>query len=59
MVVLGIDAHKRSHTVVVVDDTGRKLGERTSRKRNGRNPSEFWTRSPHARCVARARSNSD
>src|SRR6185437_9178893 len=29
MVVLGIDAHKRSHTVVVVDDTGRKLGERT------------------------------
>ncbi|MHA6781112.1 IS110 family transposase [Pseudonocardia saturnea] len=29
MVVLGIDAHKRSHTVVVVDDVGRKLGERT------------------------------
>ena len=28
MVVLGIDAHKRSHTVVVVDETGRKLGER-------------------------------
>jgi transposase len=29
MVVLGIDAHKRTHTVVAVDETGRKLGERT------------------------------
>lgn len=29
MIVLGIDAHKRSHTVVVVDDVGRKLAERT------------------------------
>jgi len=29
MVILGIDAHKRSHTVVAVDDVGRKLGERT------------------------------
>lgn len=29
MVVLGADLHKRSHTVVAVDDTGRKLGERT------------------------------
>src|SRR6185437_9952584 len=29
LVVLGIDAHKRSHTVVAVDDVGRKLGERT------------------------------
>jgi hypothetical protein len=29
MVVLGIDAHKRSHTVVAVDDAGRKLGGRT------------------------------
>jgi transposase len=25
----GIDAHKRTHTVVAVDETGRKLGERT------------------------------
>ena len=30
MVILGIDAHKRSHTAVVVDDVGRKLGERTT-----------------------------
>ena len=30
MVVLGIDAHKRNHTAVAVDDTGRKLGERTT-----------------------------
>lgn len=29
MVVLGIDAHKRCHTVVAIDDTGRKLAERT------------------------------
>ena len=29
MVVLGIDAHKHSHTVVAVDQLGRKLGERT------------------------------
>ena len=30
MVVLGIDAHKRSHTAVAVDEMGRKLGERTA-----------------------------
>ena len=30
MVVLGIDAHKRNHPVVAVDDRGRKLGERTT-----------------------------
>ena len=29
MVVLGIDTHKRTHTVVAVDERGRKLGERT------------------------------
>jgi transposase len=29
MVILGIDAHKRTHTVVAVDATGRKIGERT------------------------------
>ena len=28
MLVLGVDAHKRTHTVVVVDEVGRKLGER-------------------------------
>jgi transposase len=30
MVILGIDAHKRTHTVVAVDETGRKLGEKTT-----------------------------
>jgi Transposase len=30
MVVLGVDAHKRTHTVVAVDDLGRQLGERTT-----------------------------
>jgi transposase len=29
MVVFGIDTHKRTHTVVAVDATGRKLAERT------------------------------
>ncbi len=29
MVVIGLDAHKRTHTVVAVDGTGRKLAERT------------------------------
>jgi len=28
MVVLGIDAHKRTHTVVAVDEVGRRLGVR-------------------------------
>ena len=30
MVVLGIDAHKPSHTAVAVDELGRKFGERTT-----------------------------
>ena len=29
MVILGIDAHKRSHTVVAVDEHGRQLGRKT------------------------------
>ena len=29
MVVVGVDAHKRTHTLVAVDELGRKLGERT------------------------------
>jgi transposase len=29
MIVVGIDAHKKSHTLVSVDDVGRKLGETT------------------------------
>lgn len=29
MVTIGADLHKRSHTVVAVDGTGRKLAERT------------------------------
>src|SRR4030081_3195014 len=28
MVILGVDAHKRTHTLVAIDDAGRKLGER-------------------------------
>lgn len=29
MIVLGIDTHKRTHTVVAVDEHGRKIGQRT------------------------------
>ena len=29
MVIIGVDAHKRTHTFVAVDDTGRKLSECT------------------------------
>src|SRR5919199_2996827 len=29
MIILGVDAHKRTHTFVVVDEVGRKLAERT------------------------------
>ena len=29
--MLGIDAHKRSHTVVAVDDLGRQLGTKTTK----------------------------
>jgi hypothetical protein len=29
MVVIGIDAHKRTHTLVAVDTSGKKLGEKT------------------------------
>src|SRR4051794_19449898 len=30
MVIVGIDAHKRSHTAVAVDEAGRKLGQHTT-----------------------------
>lgn len=31
MVILGIDAHKRTHTVVAIDEGGRQLGTKTTR----------------------------
>jgi transposase len=31
VVIVGIDAHKRTHTAVAIDEAGRKLGERTTR----------------------------
>ena len=31
MVTVGVDAHKRTHTLVAVDEVGRKLGEKTVR----------------------------
>jgi hypothetical protein len=29
VIVIGVDSHKRTHTVVAVDQVGRRLGERT------------------------------
>lgn len=29
MVTIGVDAHKRTHTFVAVDDVGKKVSERT------------------------------
>ena len=29
MVVLGVDAHKRTHTIVATDELGRMLAEKT------------------------------
>lgn len=29
MIIIGVDAHKRSHTMVAIDEQGRALGERT------------------------------
>ena len=29
MVMIGTDSHKRTHTVVAVDDVGRRLGTKT------------------------------
>jgi transposase len=29
MVVVGVDAHKRTHTLVAIDEAGRKLAEKT------------------------------
>ncbi len=29
MVIVGVDAHKKSHTMVAIDEQGRRLGERT------------------------------
>ena len=31
MVIVGIDAHKRTHTAVAIDEAGRRLGEKTTR----------------------------
>jgi transposase len=29
MITIGVDSHKRTHTVVAVDENGRKLAEKT------------------------------
>ena len=49
MVTIGIDAHKRTHTVVVVDEQGRKLAQKTT----------GTTSSDHLRLIAWAATHGD
>lgn len=45
MVVVGADVHKRSHTFVVVDEVGRKLGEKTVKATtDGHHTAIMWAR---------------
>ena len=52
IVVLGIDAHKRTHTVVAVDEAGRQVGvrvtEATSTAANSTVESGSWWSAPTA-----------
>ena len=41
-VVIGVDAHKRSHTLVAVDEVGRKLGERVAATGEGHSQALEW-----------------
>ena len=34
MVIIGADLHKRTHTLVAIDEQGRRLEERTRRRRH-------------------------
>lgn len=53
MVVVGVDAHKRTHTLVAVDDAGRKLAERTvAATPDGHLEAVGWARQWPERCFA-------
>lgn len=53
MVIVGVDAHKRTHTFVAVDAVGRKLAERTlPATQDGHLEAIRWARRWHARCFA-------
>ncbi len=47
MVVVGVDADKRTHTLVGVDEAGQKLGEKDSGRHTRGAPSRQWD----GRCV--------
>ena len=50
VVVLGVDAHKRTHTVVAVDANGRKLGEKTIATTSaGHDDAVRWARGRYGR----------
>jgi transposase len=48
MVIIGTDSHKRTHTVVAVDDVGRRLGVKTVRT-NSEGHLELVRWSPNSR----------
>jgi transposase len=53
MVIVGVDAHKRTHTFVAVDGVGRKLAERTlPATQDGHLEAIRWARRWHERCFA-------
>jgi transposase len=39
VIYVGVDAHKATHTMVAIDETGRKLGEKTCQP----TPEGIWT----------------
>ena len=53
MVIVGVDAHKRTHTFVAVDGVGRKLAERTlPATQDGHLEAIRWARRWHERSFA-------
>jgi len=52
MIVVGVDAHKRTHTLVAVDENGRILGERMVEARaSGHSDAITWVRDTYGRDV--------
>ena len=50
--VVGVDAHKRTHTLVAVNPVGRKLGEKTvSATTLGHSSAMMWVRARYGRDV--------
>jgi hypothetical protein len=55
MVIIGVDSHKQTHTVVAVDGNGRKLAEKTGCDDAARSPRARPLAAPVARADLGAR----